>query len=278
MGGGASWGSKNSGTASSSFMDHNARILISALRKLAPLFEADNELSTNLTGEIMDRKHVDFPAQFAAVKVWLRNHNQVEGAESEVTAEEIDYLIQYVELYFDDNQEVPIINDNSKREDTNICPLMYPHRADLAFLPRGILSEEAKSISPATNSVNIRFPESQSHRSSEDPSRRFSDRQTKLRFSSSDTKSERLSSANSESIHFFDCQSDSSEEEYSNHHTDTELPRFHGHLSDRTGGHSVDSDDSDDADDEKDSVYLEDEGRGLTASLIGPPAGIASRD
>lgn len=237
MGGAASKKKNTTKITSLSLLEDDNKILFSALRKLSPLFVTDEYLSKSLTNEIMDKKHINLQAQFAGVKEWVKKHGRdggdCIGTYLNLTVEEIDHLIQYVEMFFDNNQEILPEDANKPKSasaDRRNCPLMHPHRADLILATDVIRSSEEKDISPSAETVNIRFSENQSSPSCDDHSHRFSDRQSARRLSSADSKS---SMGDSVSFQFFDCSdcfSDGPSGRYSNGQSHRLLERSSSHI------------------------------------------------
>lgn len=181
-------------------------VLFSALLKLSCVFEVEESLITSLTDEIIAPEHTTFNDQFVAVQEWIKNH--CAGAIVELTAEEIDFLIQYVELYFDENFENPdTLLTGTKSPGGRRCPLMCPYRSDLPALTAEIRRQEAKRASlcwhfPEDNTVNLRFSESHnfsysgSHSLSDTEPSRFSNPQSR-RFSDFHRSSKSFSECNS---------------------------------------------------------------------------------
>ena len=158
---------------SSTSSEINVHILYSALIKLACIFDMKDSLTTSLTDDIMDPKHANFDAQFVAVEAWIKKHGS--GLSVKLTADEMDYLIQYVELYRpipveaeaeDHALSIPRSMSYAESEVTETSrrsrPLVCPFRCELAGLTGDIRTQEAKRIhpswhSPVENTVSMRF-------------------------------------------------------------------------------------------------------------------------
>mgnify|MGYP003385272230 CR=1 FL=1 len=147
-------------------------IVFAALFKLSCLFEINESLMRSLTDEILSLRHTNFHQQFLAVEAWIKKY--VSGVV--LKAEEIDYLIQYVELY----RPASVIEDmsqaNSSRQCTRSygesevtetsrrsCLLVCPYRHEMAALTGDIRTQEAKKLnaswhSPMEHTFNLRFP------------------------------------------------------------------------------------------------------------------------
>ena len=158
-------------SSASSEIDVNT--VFSALLKLACIFDLKDSLTTSLTNEIVDPKHANIDAQFVAVEEWINKHGA--GMNVKLTADEMDYLIQYVELYRpipveaeaeDHALSIPRSMSYAESEVTETSrrsrPLVCPFRCELAGLTGDIRTQEAKRIhpswhSPVENTVSMRF-------------------------------------------------------------------------------------------------------------------------
>mgnify|MGYP003387304609 len=165
MGGACSYSIKSSRTvkvkskvvrvSSHSYGDQiDVATLFSALVKLSFVFEIKDSLALSLTAEINNPKHANFDAQFVAVEAWMVKHGRHghRGSAADLTAKEIDYLIQYVELYEPLPEEKEAVsvhsNNNADMSDwvTPVCPLTCPRVSELAALTGEIRSQEAKRL------------------------------------------------------------------------------------------------------------------------------------
>ena len=120
----------------------NVKILFSALHKISGVFEIKESLRTSL----IDPNHTSFNQQFVAVEKWIKKYCDVN-----VTAEEINYLIKYVELYQPlPNSASPLGKEQalSPKENAsdNECRLMCPYRHEMASFTGQIRNKEAERI------------------------------------------------------------------------------------------------------------------------------------
>lgn len=143
--------------SSYSYGDHiNVEIVYGALFKLSCLFEIDESLTRSLSDEILDLKHVDFNEQFVAVEAWIQKH--CADSKSRLTSQEIDYLIQYVELYRPTEKSqanttekcslYALYTESEMTDSEPRSPLICPYRHEIPSLTGDIRSREAKKLNP----------------------------------------------------------------------------------------------------------------------------------
>lgn len=144
-------GIKSSVSSEADEIDVN--VLFAALLKLSFTFDVKDSMMTSLIDEIRNDRHTCFDDQFVGVEKWIKRHA---APETSLTANEMFYLIRYVDLYEPCIEEEGTMSpsrkfkSSSKRDASyeiaassqRDVRLMCPYRSDVAAWTAEIRGQE----------------------------------------------------------------------------------------------------------------------------------------